>query len=146
MDCLGCSISSDSVVPPGGIIKTTDHFVLHQDPEVPIAGFLIIAAREHIRSLTELDREAREELVELAYNAIAALKSLGITKEVTVVQEERSRHFHLWLFPRHEWMDAHFDSSISSLRDIMRFAKCQRSTPEGINAVLSAVADIAGRL
>lgn len=48
-DCLGCSIGNGSIIPPGGIIKTTNHFVLHQDPEIPIHGFLIVASRDHIK-------------------------------------------------------------------------------------------------
>lgn len=32
--CLGCSIASGEITPPGGKIAETRNFVLHQDPEI----------------------------------------------------------------------------------------------------------------
>jgi diadenosine tetraphosphate (Ap4A) HIT family hydrolase len=55
--CIGCSIGSGEVVPPGGIITETKNFVLHQDPEVPIKGFLIIASKKHIQSISQITPE-----------------------------------------------------------------------------------------
>lgn len=43
--CIGCSIGNDEITPPGEIIMSTENFVLHQDPEIPIKGFLIIASK-----------------------------------------------------------------------------------------------------
>ncbi len=46
-DCLGCAIGAGEVSPPGGLICESEHFVVHQDPEVPVRGFLIIASKRH---------------------------------------------------------------------------------------------------
>jgi hypothetical protein len=32
--------------------------------------------------------------------------------EVSIIQEERSGHFHLWLLPRYKWMNEKFENSI----------------------------------
>ena len=39
-DCMGCAIADGSMLPPGGFIKQTEHFVVHQDPLIPLPGFL----------------------------------------------------------------------------------------------------------
>jgi hypothetical protein len=36
--------------------------------------------------------------------------------------EERSKHFHVWIFPRLEWMK-NYPNSIASIREIMKYAK-----------------------
>lgn len=122
-DCLGCDIGNKKIIPPGGIIYETDMFVVHQDPEVPICGFLIIATKEHVNSITQMNDEQRNEFISLVNKSISTLKKLGITKEVTIVQEERSRHFHTWVFPWQDWMDDQFTKSLSSLREINKYAK-----------------------
>jgi diadenosine tetraphosphate (Ap4A) HIT family hydrolase len=73
----------------------TQNFILHQDPEIPIKGFLIVAAKRHIRSMAELSQDEAQELFGLVYRARLALRRLGDIREVTVIQEERSAHFHL---------------------------------------------------
>jgi diadenosine tetraphosphate (Ap4A) HIT family hydrolase len=99
--CIGCSIGSGEAVPPGGIITETKNFVLHQDPEVPIKGFLIIASKKHIQSISQITLEESSELFDLVYRARLAMKNTADINEVTVIQEERSGHFHIWLLPRY---------------------------------------------
>lgn len=140
VNCLGCAIADGTVTPPGGLICATEHFALHQDPIIPIAGFLIAASKAHVRSIADFDAPARYELIELIYQGIAALKSTGITQEVTLVQEERSGHFHVWLFPWHAWIDeAGFNHSVANLRVIITYAKNNLQTPEEVKHVLEAV-------
>ncbi len=138
-ECLGCSIGNGEFTPPGDIIKSTKNFVLHQDPEVPIKAFLIIDSKKHIKSISELTYEESQELFDLAYKAREALKIIKDIKEVTIIQEERSRHFHLWLLPRYEWMNEKFVNSLSAVRDMFIYAKENNKTEENINDILSTV-------
>ena len=48
---------------------------------------------------------------------------LGI-KKVTIVQEEGSQdsHFHVWLFPWHDWMKPH-GSKLQDIKNLMKYAK-----------------------
>jgi diadenosine tetraphosphate (Ap4A) HIT family hydrolase len=80
--CIGCSIGNGEIKPPGEIIMNTDNFVLHQDPEIPIKAFLIIASKKHIKSISELTFEESQELFDLVYKARMALK---IIKEGQVI-------------------------------------------------------------
>jgi diadenosine tetraphosphate (Ap4A) HIT family hydrolase len=137
--CIGCAIGSGDIIPPGGLIFETENFVLHQDPEVPIKGFLIIASKAHIRSISELNLEESRELFDLAYKARMALKNVADIKEVNIIQEERSKHFHLWLLPRYDWMDDKFPNSLSSIREMMHFSKINRKKDQNIKEILETV-------
>jgi diadenosine tetraphosphate (Ap4A) HIT family hydrolase len=138
-ECVGCAIAAGELTPPGGIIAETANFILHQDPEVPIKGFLIVASRRHIRSMMEMSGDEAQELFSLVYRARLALRRLGDIQNVTIIQEERSSHFHLWLLPRYAWMDAKFDHSLATIREMMRYAKENCKTAEDVQETLAGV-------
>ncbi len=116
--CTGCSVISGELVPFGGIIYQTENFSLAQDAEVLLEGFLIIQSKKHVNSILEFTEEECMELTKLLYQTRKALKELNICEEVTIVQEERSKHFHIWLFPYYDWMREKFGKGIKYLRDI----------------------------
>ena len=142
--CVGCSIALGEIIPPGGVIKETKNFIIHQDPEIPIKAFLIIASKKHIKSISELSYEEAQELFDLVYKARVTMKNVKDIKEVTIIQEERSGHFHLWLLPRYEWMDEKFENSLASVREIMKYAKINYKSEENIQAILETVKLIKG--
>lgn len=142
--CLGCEIAGGERVPPGGMIFETEHFLLHQDPDVPLPGFLIIATKRHVQSILQLSRAEAVELAGLVYDARAALWQEDIL-DVTLVQEERSGHFHLWLFPRYAWMNKLFPASLSSIRAVMAYVKEHRNSPAHLQLMLAEVAAIKQR-
>jgi diadenosine tetraphosphate (Ap4A) HIT family hydrolase len=138
-ECIGCGIGAGKITPPGGVIVETKNFVLHQDPEVPIKGFLIIASKAHIKSISELSFEESRELFDLVYKVRIALKNIVDIKEVSIIQEERSKHFHLWLLPRYEWMNDKFTNSLSTIREMMSFSKDNSKTDQNIKDILETV-------
>ena len=140
--CIGCAIASGEVETPGGNIAETKNFRLDQDPEIPIKGFLIIASKSHMKSISQLNCEESQELFALVYRARIALKSIADIKEVTIIQEERSGHFHLWLLPRYEWMDEKFANSLSTIREIMTYSKNNLKSQENIENILTVVKKI----
>ena len=103
-ECIGCDIVSGKVNIPGGIIHSGRSVILAADPHIPIPGFLVITAKRHIQSFAELTKEERSEIGDILSCAEKALKELDIADEITLVQEERSRHFHIWIFPVHPWI------------------------------------------
>jgi len=139
--CTGCNIVNKEIIPIGGIIYETENFLLFQDTEVPIKGFLIVQANKHINSIIDFTEEELIELVKLINKAREALKELDICNEVTIVQEERSKHFHVWLFPNYEWMQEKFGKGIKYLRDISQYAK-ENVTPKDMEEVLEVVEKI----
>jgi diadenosine tetraphosphate (Ap4A) HIT family hydrolase len=140
--CIGCAIASGEVLSPGGIIAETKNFRLDQDPEIPIKGFLIISSKSHIRSISQLSSEESRELFDLVYRARIALNNIADIKEVTIIQEERSGHFHLWLLPRYEWMNEQFTNSLSTVREIMAYSKNNLKSEENIENILLEVEKI----
>ena len=117
-DCTGCLVARGEV---GASIFETEHFILNQDAEVPLKGFLIVTSKKHVNSLIDFNENEVEELSSLLYKARKALSDLNICNEFTIVQEERSKHFHIWLFPYYDWMQEKFGKGIKYLRDINEY-------------------------
>ena len=139
--CMGCAISRREIDVPGGVIYEGKYSILSADPEVPIPGFLVVSAKEHINSFTDLDKDGRYEFIDIIAYAEKALKELNITQEVTIVQEERAKHLHVWIFPNYDWMTQQFGKGIKYLRDISEYAQ-KNNSQDNINAVLKAIEDI----
>lgn len=136
--CTGCSVANKEIHLVGGFIYETENFILLQDPEVPIKGFLIIQSKNHFRKLIDFNKKEQMELFELINDARLALDKLDICKEVTIVQEERSKHFHMWLFPNYEWMQEKFGKGITYLRSINEYV-IENATEEDKREVLEVV-------
>lgn len=143
-NCLGCEISNKKIIPPGGFIYEDDTFLLGSDPEIPLNGFLIINVKRHINSITELSLEEQHRLIEIISKSVSILKELGITKEITLVQEERSKHLHIWIFPNQEWMVEKFGKGVSYVRDICEYLRSNATSKEK-EEVLETIAKIKER-
>ena len=137
-ECMGCAISNGSIKIPGGKIYEGEYTILGQDPEIPIPGFLIVNVKRHINSLAELTKDERSEVSSVLASATKALKELNIVNEVTVVQEERSKHLHIWIFPNYDWMTRKFGKGITYLRDISAYVQ-EYATKEDRNKVLEVI-------
>jgi diadenosine tetraphosphate (Ap4A) HIT family hydrolase len=129
-ECLGCSIVNKNIIPPGGILFETKDFLIHQDPLIPIEGFLIITVKKHISSITELTNDERHKLIDLLNDGICLIKRLNIADEVTIIQEERSNHLHFWLFPWKPWM-----KEIGNYKDICEYSKLDLSKEKCLHVV-----------
>lgn len=120
IDCMGCAISNRSMPVPGGFIHTTQHFCVHQDPLVPLPGFLVIASLRHIRSIAEMEESEYEEFTRLVRVAHHAIKEATKTDCLTIVQEESSNHFHMWFFPwTQSVIEQYGQPSLMKIREIM---------------------------
>ena len=54
------------------------------------------------------------------------------------MQEERSKHLHIWIFPTHSWMTEKFGKGIQYLRDIAEYAK-NNANEDDIIEVLNVI-------
>ena len=140
-ECIGCSIAKNEIKLPGGIIYEDENIIIGADPEIPIPGFCVITSKRHIRSFSELTRQERIAIGDVIACVESALKDNGISDTITLVQEERSSHFHIWIFPEHEWMTDKYGRGIQLLRDISRDAK-EHADNSVIEDVLKTVAII----
>ncbi|OGY08019.1 MAG: hypothetical protein A2782_02050 [Candidatus Blackburnbacteria bacterium RIFCSPHIGHO2_01_FULL_43_15b] len=61
-------------------------------------GMMVVELRRHIRSITEFTVDESNKLVGVLTRTREAMRNAGI-EEATLVQEERSSHFHAWWLP-----------------------------------------------
>lgn len=117
---MGCAISDQSMPVPGGFIQKTQHFCVHQDPLIPLPGFLVIASLRHMQSISDMQPSEYEEFSDLLRIAHCAVKKAITVEYLTTVQEENSRHFHLWFFPwTQDVIEKYGKPSLSRIREIM---------------------------
>lgn len=137
-ECMSCSICNREIIPPGDIIYEGNYCILASDPEVPIPGFLIINSKKHVNSFSKLEEDERHEIIDVLCETEKALKELNVCKEFTIVQEERTKHLHIWIFPNYDWMTEKFGKGVSHLRDISTYAT-ENANPDTIEEVLKVV-------
>lgn len=120
IDCMGCAISDGSMPVPGGFIRKTQCFCVHQDPLIPLPGFLVIASLNHYRSIGDMQEPEYNEFSALVRAAHCAIKEATGVEYVTLVQEESSVHFHLWFFPWTQGVIERYGKpSLANIRAIM---------------------------
>jgi diadenosine tetraphosphate (Ap4A) HIT family hydrolase len=120
IDCMGCAISNGSMLVPGGMIQKTQNFCVHQDPLIPLPGFLVIASVRHIRSISEMQEFEYEEFSTLVKATHQAIREATKVEYLTIIQEESSIHFHLWFFPWTESVTEQYGQpSLTKIREIM---------------------------
>nr|WP_297763726.1 HIT family hydrolase [uncultured Butyrivibrio sp.] len=134
-ECIGCSIANGEIELPGGILYDGKSIILAADPEILIPGFLIITSKRHIQSFSELAEDERIEIGNTIAWAEKAIKDLNIAETVTLVQEERSKHFHIWIFPNQEWMKEKFGFGLQHMRDINSYARENATSVDTENVI-----------
>jgi diadenosine tetraphosphate (Ap4A) HIT family hydrolase len=123
---------------PNEKVIITKHFDVHQDWYIPIEGFFIIASRRKIRSVEEFTEEEAIEFIQLLKRLRRGMKQILGIEDVYIFQNEDTVHdFHLWVFPRHKWMDR-FGRKIESVRPIMKYALENRADDAAISEVRAA--------
>ena len=121
---------------PDDNIFITKNFEIGQDWETPIPGFFIVGSIDKTkRSIQDFtDDELTEMIIAIKNVRIAMTKVLDI-KDVYIFQNEDTEHgFHIWLFPRVEWMEQ-FGRKIESVRQIMKYAEKNMTTESNIKEV-----------
>jgi diadenosine tetraphosphate (Ap4A) HIT family hydrolase len=120
IDCMGCAIGDQTMSVPGGLIQRTQYFCVHQDPLIPLPGFLVIASIRHIRSISDMQVSEYDEFSGLVRTVHSAIKEVTKTGYLTIVQEENSNHFHLWFFPwTQSVIEQYGQPSLTKIREIM---------------------------
>lgn len=104
-------------------IVTTNLFNINQDWKVPIPGFFIIAPLRKMKSISEFTDAEAVEFMNLIRKIRKGMKDVLKIEEVYLFQNEDTEYsFHLWIFPRYDWMEK-FGRKIQSVRPIMDYAK-----------------------
>lgn len=131
--CPGCNRTEPQ--PEGlDIVLETNNYRVHQDYALPIPGMMVIEVKRHVRSMTEFTADESSELVSVLMKTREAMRSAGI-EEATLVQEERSSHFHAWWLPIYPWMKDAADGKIRNIQFIFNHAKENMVTKNNIREV-----------
>ena len=135
--CLGCD-RENGLIDLGNIVKS-EYFDAHQDYEIPIPGFVIISSRRHIQSIDEFTDDEQQDFIRFLCRLRSAQRQfLGIEVIYLVQEEDTSHHFHVWMFPRYDWMEEKFGRKIQSVRPIMEYARENMKTEANIQEVEAA--------
>lgn len=123
---------------PDETILETEYFKVGQDWEVPIVGFFILSTKRHIRSVGEFTDDEATEFGQVITKVRKAMSDVLSIDDVYLFQNEDTEHgFHLWMFPRHEWMEQ-FGRKVQSVRPIMEYAQKIEATDALMTEVRNA--------
>jgi diadenosine tetraphosphate (Ap4A) HIT family hydrolase len=104
------------------IVYKNDLFTLGQDWECPIPAFFILAPTRKIRTIDELSDKDASEYIYLIRKLRKGMKEVLNIHEVYFFQNEDTKHdYHLWIFPRYDWMGP-FGKGIKSVKPIMEYS------------------------
>jgi diadenosine tetraphosphate (Ap4A) HIT family hydrolase len=125
---------------PKGTILITKHFNIGQDWEIPISAFFIVSALDKSkRSIQDFTDDELIELILTIKQVRNAISNVLHIKDIYIFHYEDSRHgFHIWLFPRHGWMER-FGRDIQSVHPIMNYAKEHMATNSNIKEVKNII-------
>lgn len=119
-------------------MKPFEHLVVYDDGVVrvaqdwvcPIPGFMILSTVEPIRTLAELSDGDAQRLGLVLAETRAALLELGFEDTYLFENDGSNSPFHVWMLPRHGWMDGFIDE-LPDLKAILRRSKeVMHLTPE----------------
>ena len=109
---------------PNEKIIITEYFDVHQDWDIPIPGFFIIASKRGRVSLDEFNDKEADEFFSLVRKLRKGMREVLGIETIRFFQDEGTHHhlFHLWIVPRYEWMNK-FGEKIESIRPMINYAK-----------------------
>ncbi|OGU67957.1 MAG: hypothetical protein A2499_14000 [Stygiobacter sp. RIFOXYC12_FULL_38_8] len=104
------------------IVFISNAFTIGQDWECPIPAFFILVPNRKIRTIDELTEEEASEYIFLVRKLRKGMKDILNIQDVYFFQNEDTKHnYHLWIFPRHSWMEP-FGKEIKSVKPIMDYS------------------------
>ena len=119
--CPGCNRVEPQ--PDGlSIIFENDYFRVHQDYALPIPGMMVIESKRHVSRIYEFTPNELNSFSITLQMTREAMRLAGI-EEATLVQEEKSSHFHAWWLPILPWMKDITNGKLRNIQEIFDHAK-----------------------
>jgi diadenosine tetraphosphate (Ap4A) HIT family hydrolase len=101
--CRGCFMNDHEHLLPATLAPILDDgcFTVRQDAEWPVPGFLVVALREHIGTIADLDLNAVRRLGILLRFIRLGMREVLDLRSVQMYQEDKlvNAHLHFWLLP-----------------------------------------------
>lgn len=139
-ECMGCESANHQLIPPGGYVYEDDFINVAADFEIPIPGFMILGINKHYHSLNQMTEQERKKIMEVLNQTIEIVKKVCQVEEVTVIQEERCKHFHIWILPTYQWMET-YGKGCFGIKEKFEVAK-KENNPDNIKNCLIKVEEI----
>lgn len=148
ISCIACAIQSGTAEAPDGVIATSLYFQAEQDFEIPIPGFIIIASKRHIFAVDEFTDDEKLDFINFLTKVRSAMRTtLHIEHSYMILEEDTtSSHFHIWLFPRYDWMKEKFGTKIESVKPIMKWAIENLKTDNNLSDIKFATQELRDHL
>lgn len=139
VECLSCAITGGLIEIDGGVLVETEYFHAHQDVAYPIEGLVILASKRHFKCLDELNEEEKIDYINLLSKIRKAQREvLGIEHVYYFYNEDTTHHFHTWMVPRYEWMNA-FGRSVEAVRPVLLHARNELNNDENVKKVIEGI-------
>lgn len=121
------------------IVYKSDLFTIGQDWECPIPAFFILATTRKVRTIDEFTEAETSEYIFLVRKLRKGMKEVLNIEDVYFFQNEDTKHdYHLWIFPRHSWMEP-FGRGIKSVKPIMNYSITQMMNEDVFAEVRTSV-------
>ena len=134
--CPACAYANHKFELPCGMAYENERFTLSQDWELPIQGFFVVSPKKCVEKFCDLSQDERNELFDIIDKTIKTLREHDICDRFNVVFEEKSNcHFHVWIMPRHQWMEALTKNIIGNISQIFDYAKANLKTEETFESI-----------
>ena len=122
--CPGCAYGKHEFELPCGMAYENENFTLSQDWELPIEGFMVVSPKRCVEKFADLTEKERIEIFDITNKTIEILRENKICDRFNIVFEEKeNRHFHIWIMPRHKWMEELVGDIIDNIGVIFEYAK-----------------------
>ena len=140
--CPGCAYARHEFSLPCGMAYENERFTLSQDWELPIQGFFIVSPVRCVEKFEELSSEEKTEMFDIVDRTIKILRKNSVCDRFDVIFEEKeNRHLHVWIMPRHNWMEELVGDIIDNVGKICDYAKANMRN-EGNYQRIKEITDI----
>ncbi len=134
--CPGCAYARHEFSLPCGMAYENERFTLSQDWELPIQGFFIVSPVRCIEKFEELSGEEKIEMFDIVDRTIKILRKNNVCDRFDVIFEEKeNRHLHVWIMPRHKWMEELVGDIIDNVGKICDYAKANMRNEENYQRI-----------
>ncbi|MFH0936262.1 MAG: hypothetical protein V1815_01115 [Candidatus Woesearchaeota archaeon] len=144
INCIGCALQKGKIKRLGDIVAETQNFVVEQDYEIPIPGFLVISSKRHIIGFADFNENEKKEFIDLICKLRKSmLDALDIKfvnylcREDTIDSKTNPSHFHMALLPIYDWMKKYANTI-----EILEYSKNNMKTKDNLDNIKKSMLKI----
>ncbi|MBE7074871.1 MAG: HIT domain-containing protein [Clostridiales bacterium] len=138
--CYGCAYANHEFSLPCGMVYEDDMITLSQDWELPINGFMVICPKRHVEYFSELTQNEINYIFEYVHKTEVYLKEMNICQVFDIViREKKGVHLHVWISPRHKWIEEEFNGGTGYIKEYFDYAKKNLKNKENLELINNTV-------